>query len=83
MICATHSPPYILRTTMTTFHFSTMFLTKHALIPNYILRNFSRALQNRKPKFDAIHFEESKKPYAEDITSENQHEKFVSLLVIS
>ncbi len=31
--------------------------------------------QNRKPKFDSIHFEESVKPYAEDLTLENQYEK--------
>lgn len=34
--------------------------------------------QNRKPKFDAVHFEESVKPYAEDVTTANQYEKYES-----
>lgn len=36
--------------------------------------------QSRKPKFDSVHFEESVKPYAEDITLENQYEKWIFLI---
>jgi hypothetical protein len=36
---------------------------------------YTHRTQNRKPKFDSIHFEESVKPYAEDLTLENQYEK--------
>lgn len=127
MICATHSPPYILRT-MTiyqsivhSFH-RLIFIFQRCFWPNFshnihwfpvilywislehyninhlyvnrlklfrklnvislyvhLLIHFLYRTQNRKPKFDAIHFEESVKPYAEDITLENQHEKCIPL----
>jgi len=41
----------------------------------HIFINSLHRTQNRKPKFDAIHFEESVRPYAEDVTLENQYEK--------
>ncbi|CAF3372148.1 unnamed protein product [Rotaria sp. Silwood1] len=76
--------------------FLTKFLTQRSLTPSYILFNVSRALQhqtstkkstdtypkqNRKPKFDAINFADSLKPYAEDLTLENQHEKLSNLIL--
>lgn len=45
----------------------------------HLLIHFLNRAQNRKPKFDAIHFEESVKPYAEDLTLENQYEKCICL----
>ncbi|CAF1082430.1 unnamed protein product [Rotaria sordida] len=76
--------------------FLTKFLTQRSLTPSYILFNISRALQyqtstrkstetypkqNLKPKFDAINFEHTLKPYAEDLTLENQHEKLSNLIL--
>ncbi|CAF1365285.1 unnamed protein product [Adineta steineri] len=71
-------------------------LTSRSVTSYHVINNISRTLQhqtstrkstetyptqNRKPKFDSIHFEESVKPYAEDVTLENQYEKLSNMIL--